>query len=71
MTASIAFSTSRQLDFLMGVSRTPGAALSHDRPRPIQQPHTVQCDGSDDQYSENYQYLFHEPTFYTNDVQGS
>jgi hypothetical protein len=71
MTPSIAFATSWQLYFLMGVGRTPRAALCHDRPRTIQQPDTIQGDGSDDQDSEDYEHLFHGFAFYRSTVQGS
>jgi len=71
MTPSIAFTTSWQFYFLMGVGRTPRAALCHDRPRTIQQPHTIQCDDSDNQDSEDYQHLLHEPAFYMSAAQGS
>lgn len=67
---SIAFMASWQLYFLMGFGRAPRAALRHDRPRTIQQPHTIQGNGSDEQDSEDYKYLFHGPPFYTNDAQG-
>jgi hypothetical protein len=71
MTPSFAFSASWQFYFLMGVGRTPRAALCHDGPGTIQQPHTIQGDGSDDQDSEYYEQLFHEPAFYISAGQGS
>lgn len=71
MTPSFAFSASWQFYFLMGVGRTPRAALCHDGPRTIQQPHTTQGDGSRDHNGEDYEHRFHEPAFYISAGQGS
>lgn len=68
---SIAFTTSGQLNFLMGVGWAPRATFFHDRPRTIQQPHTIQGNGSSGQDSQDYKHLFHEPAFYTNDVRSA